>query len=501
MLPQLTPSPREPGIPSRPSQQEISEGSLEDLYEHAPCGYLSTAPSGDVVKVNATFLEWTGYSRDTVLGRPFTDLLSVGSRVLYETRCLPLLHVDGEIREVALVLRCADGDALPVLINSLLRNGSGGQPGVTRTAVFDVTQRQDYERELLSARRAAEHSEQRVRVLQQASASLGAATSEKSAASALAEVTRDAFDATATAVLKLDPEGVILRSLLDETHPLGDAITVNEPRPESEALRQRRVIALASIDEAERLFPAVAAELDGARLQAMIAAPLLAEGGAPLGVLVCYFGRTRRFDDDAVELLQALARQAMHVFERIRLQDELRHLARHDPLTGLVNRGILEERLTHVLSTLPPRGAVAVILLDLDGFKPINDELGHAAGDAALMEVSARLRRSVSRVDTVARLGGDEFVVVCENTDGNGASRIAERIRNVVRQPFEGLLKGYPLTASIGVAWHRSTPRGTVPEPDTLMIRADQAMYLAKRDGGDRCSIVKVRAIPSTAPQ
>ncbi len=493
MLPQLTSaSPRETRILRDPDRHDASEESLEDLYENAPCGYLSAAPSGEVVRVNTTFLDWTGYSADQVLGRPFADLLSVGSRLLYETRCVPLLRVQGEIREVALAVHCPDGRTLSVLVNSSVRSGSGGQPGVTRTAVFDATRRQDYERELLSARRAAERSELRVRVLQEASATLGAATSEESAASALAEVARGASDATSTSFLRLDPGADTLQLLVGDAQPLGGTVPLDAARPESEAVRQRRVIAVSSIDEAEKAFPAVVAELLGARLQAMIAAPLLEDGAAPLGVLACYFGRTRQFDDDEVELLSALARQATQVLGRIRLQDELRHLARHDTLTGLVNRDVLEERLSQVLSTIPDRRALAVIFLDLDGFKSINDELGHAVGDAVLMEVSARLRRSVRTTDTVARFGGDEFVIVCENTGRDGAVRIAERIRKAVRRPIESVPKGFPLTTSIGVAWHQPEPGGAVPEPDALVLRADQAMYRAKRDGRDRHSVVEV---------
>ncbi|MEV3925691.1 SpoIIE family protein phosphatase [Actinomadura coerulea] len=139
---------------------------LRDLYEHAPCGYLSLTPPGTITKVNQTLLDWTGYRAEDLLGGTrFQELLPVGDRIYYETHFTPLLTMQGEVREIAVDLRCAGGERLPVLVNSMLRpEEPDGAPGV-RVCVFRAIDRREYERELLHARRRARESEARARQL------------------------------------------------------------------------------------------------------------------------------------------------------------------------------------------------------------------------------------------------------------------------------------------------------------------------------------------------
>jgi PAS domain S-box-containing protein len=130
---------------------------MEDLYEEAPCGYLSALPGGTIVKVNQTFLAWTGYVRDDLVGRRrFQDLLAPGGRIFHETHYAPLLRMQGSVREIALDLVCADGRRLPVLVNSVLKTDEAGAPRLVRTTVFNATHRKEYERELLRERQRAE---------------------------------------------------------------------------------------------------------------------------------------------------------------------------------------------------------------------------------------------------------------------------------------------------------------------------------------------------------
>lgn len=146
----------------------LLEDDAESLYDRAPCGYLSTAPDGTIVKVNETFLTLTGYQRETlVLRRRFADLLSPGGRIYHETHYAPMLQMQGTARGIALEIVRADGHRLPVLVNSILDRDPGGAPVVIRIAVFDATERREYERELLRAKRQAEDSESRARALAQ----------------------------------------------------------------------------------------------------------------------------------------------------------------------------------------------------------------------------------------------------------------------------------------------------------------------------------------------
>jgi len=144
---------------SHSAPEALPEENAEDLYENAPCGYLSTLLDGTLLKVNTTFLSWTGYARqDLVLCKRFLDLLSPGSRIFYETHYAPLLHMQGFVREIAAELICADGSRLPTLINATLKKDGDGRPLLIRTTVLTATDRRRYERELLRERQRAEHA-------------------------------------------------------------------------------------------------------------------------------------------------------------------------------------------------------------------------------------------------------------------------------------------------------------------------------------------------------
>jgi sigma-B regulation protein RsbU (phosphoserine phosphatase) len=138
----------------------------EDLYEHAPCGYLSTTLDGRIGKINQTLLDWLGRGRGEVVDRlRFADLLTVGGRLYHETHFAPLLRMQGEIGGVALELTTATGERLPVLVTSVVKNGTAGAPHVIRTTVFDARDRRAYEQELLRARREADRERARVQEL------------------------------------------------------------------------------------------------------------------------------------------------------------------------------------------------------------------------------------------------------------------------------------------------------------------------------------------------
>jgi phosphoserine phosphatase RsbU/P len=153
------------GGPS-PEFAALLEETAEDLYEHAPCGYLITLPDGQIVRINATLLEWLGRERDEVVRRlRFADLLSVGGRIYHETHYAPLLRMQGEVRAVALELVAADAHRIPVLVNSVLKTGPDGRPLLVRTTVVDAADRRAYERELLRARQAADRERERLQHL------------------------------------------------------------------------------------------------------------------------------------------------------------------------------------------------------------------------------------------------------------------------------------------------------------------------------------------------
>lgn len=143
----------------------LLEDSAEELYESAPCGYLSTLMDGTIAKINTTLLDWLGLQRDAVVGRMrFTDLLTVGGKLYHETHFAPLLRMQGEIGGVALEIRQADGVRMPVLVSSVVKRGATGEPLLIRTTVFNARDRRAYEVELLRARKTAEDALRRAEI-------------------------------------------------------------------------------------------------------------------------------------------------------------------------------------------------------------------------------------------------------------------------------------------------------------------------------------------------
>ncbi|MDQ4106720.1 MAG: diguanylate cyclase, partial [Actinomycetota bacterium] len=173
---------------------------------------------------------------------------------------------------------------------------------------------------------------------------------------------------------------------------------------------------------------------------------------------------------------------------RRELERRLRHEALHDPLTKLPNRALFADRLEHALAQAKRTGeSVAVLFLDLDGFKSVNDTLGHEAGDQLLISFGHRLRSSVREADTVARLAGDEFTVLLEHlTDEDEAILVINRIQNNLETPFRIKGRQMPVTTSIGLSY--SDPSA---DPGELLNQADEAMYRAKERGKARYEVYR----------
>lgn len=175
------------------------------------------------------------------------------------------------------------------------------------------------------------------------------------------------------------------------------------------------------------------------------------------------------------------------ITERKETEARIEFLAHHDPLTRLPNRLLFNARLTHSLSrSIRARTPIAVLMVDLDGFKLINDQYGHAAGDQVLEIVGSRLATHIRGEDTVARLGGDEFAIVLEDLESEDiATEIARKLIQAISPPIELMGAMVSVTASIGIAF--STPSEN--SPGKLLRSADEALYLAKNAGKNTCRI------------
>ncbi len=250
----------------------------------------------------------------------------------------------------------------------------------------------------------------------------------------------------------------------------------------------------------DRRFPLFSPRARDAGLAAVFAFPMSVDD-VRLGALDVWRGSPGRLEPEDVSAVQLMAdvaasyvtnaRSRAAVRERVAT---LRQQALHDPLTGLPNRVLLLDRLEQAIAKgKRSQRRVAVLFLDLDGFKKVNDRYGHQVGDDVLAAVATRLRSALRPGDTLARLGGDEFVVLCENLDDPGkAEAVAARMTGVLKAPFwvpDG--RYVPLSVSIGVAF---AGEGDM-RLDTTLGAADAAMYLAKRAGGARYVITEESAL------
>ena len=201
--------------------------------------------------------------------------------------------------------------------------------------------------------------------------------------------------------------------------------------------------------------------------------------------------------DQATAALRVDIEQRKTTEARLREREsQLEHLAFHDPLTGLANRALFYDRTEHAITAQNrSNDALAVFFIDLDGFKQVNDERGHAAGDVVLAEVATRLRRCARNSDTVARLGGDEFAILAERMAYPAdAEIVADRIVRALASPFD--LNGQPasVSASVGVALRQPSHRGA----DDLLQAADHAMYTAKVAGKGRYALAGALGLSTT---
>lgn len=269
------------------------------------------------------------------------------------------------------------------------------------------------------------------------------------------------------AVASLDPEGVIRR--------VNPAFASLFGRPES-ALSGRRFVDLVAPDERSRVLAALEGATKG--VQRTIEATIWQKAGERAEVELT---SVPILVDDAVHGAYEIVRD---ITDRKKMERQLEDRALHDYLTGLPNRALFTDRLRHALDRVRRDGGrVALLYVDLDRFKPVNDRAGHAGGDDVLRGVAGRLSGIIRDGDTVARIGGDEFAILLEDLEDEGqAAAIAERIVSLVRTPFNLRGEEFSVGASVGVAISSEEIRS----PDHLVRQADLAMYEAKRRGGFR---------------
>lgn len=454
----------------------------DNLVSSTPAALFAIDLNGTVLAHNEALGEWFGVAEPGALvGQNIVQWLPPSSRLMYETQMMPRLLELGQLREVMFEVIDGDGARRTVLIQARVHRRADGSR-VVAVAGVDSSTRSSFERELVDARRSAELAHRRLALLQEATSALAVARGlddlgealvaavGKATAAAWTQVriVKDAKARDAVRTWGSSPPGV---SIPDAICERAEPLVCRDP------------------SRISSMLPDEASALRRATVEALLVIPIArvtSEATAVIGEIRCWFRRPRTLDADELDTLTALGAQAERVVEHLRLAERLRHHAMHDSLTGLPNRFLFEQKLDDLLAAhLHAEERSAVLFIDLDGFKEINDERGHDVGDDVLQTVATRIAGVIRQSDNIARLGGDEFLVAVGGMADTAIRALADRILDAVRRPLDGAAQGSAVSASIGVMSWGAADRDRLPSAGGLLAAADAAMYEAKRSGKD----------------
>jgi diguanylate cyclase (GGDEF)-like protein len=438
------------------------------------CGLIEVTAEGTISNVSSDVLRLVDRTLNDVVGLPLATLL--------ETR----LRLTGFSTVPAdAVLRTRSGTTHPVVIGALPHTGPG-----RAIAIFEVSPASPFERGFATATARGSRGQERLQILLGASAGFASAPDELAAAELLADVAQRAYRASDVSV-HLRQEGELVR--VAGVNPLAAHWPEGHRPTGDRTLVGGEVIVVRTPDDARYFVPEAPIDdvFRAAGIHAAIAAPIAYDGG-PVGSFICYFDHPREFDDEAVPLAEALANLAGQAITRVRLERTLRRASMIDAITGLPSRRLFEDEAMAALSTERP--AVCVLFIDLDGFKLVNDQLGHSVGDVLLGQVGKRLESLVREGDSIGRFGGDEFIAVAAVDDESEARFLAERIRAELERPFAGVPPHLSITASIGLVV-ADAEQGAPFTLELLVRAADHAMYEAKSGGGNRVAAGPYRTV------
>lgn len=414
-------------------QLAASAEEVRGLYDQAPCGYHSLDAKGRFLHVNATELAWLGCTRESLIGkRGIAEFFTEQGRRQFRLQ-FPRLLAGEPIAGLEFDLRSSEGTLRRVSVSATPVLDVEGRFLLSRSVMYDVTELQRARDQLQKALRA-----------QQAMLDnelIGIVKSQRGSTVWVNQAMTRIFGHAADELL-----GHSVRQLFVDDASFRDFVA--EARPVLQTGGRYR----SQIQTRRRDGKTIWVDINGVRLSA--------EREEQLWLLA-----------DITPIKEA--------------QQRTEYLAYHDVLTGLPNRLLLSDRLRQALASAERRQhKLALCYLDLDGFKQVNDALGHAAGDLVLQQVAQRLQAGVRAHDTVARLGGDEFVLLLSPlADTSELQVVLLRIRAELARPADlagiGIDQPLSIGASIGVALFPDDGR----EPEALLARADHAMYEAKTRG------------------
>ena len=459
------------------TERKATEQRYRVLFDNAAVGITTVDLRGVITEVNQRFLDMLGYSREELIGRNVADI------TLSDDRQHGLNSANEAMHGAAAVIveqrfLCQDRRTLWVRCTISAIPGKDGKPDYLVNVVEDIADRKQEE-----LRRTMEHAVTRALagadglielfpvVIRDICHNMGwefgvawvwdrEAQGLKFCASwgADAPEVREFVEDSMRRTIK--PQAGEQQGLVRRTYASGEAVWLNDVTP-AQGFRRAHLIW-------------------NAGLHGAFAFPLL-RGTEVVGVMEFYHRGAREPEKALIGTARSIGRQVGQYMGRREAEEALKFVAGHDGLTKLPNRMMFNQRLEHALAQAQRGGSrLAVLFIDLDRFKVINDTLGHEAGDALLCEVAARLQGQLRAADTVARLGGDEFVVLLENiADSVFIGSLARKLIEMLSASFTLAGGEYNVTASIGV----STFPDDGGDVQTLLKHADIAMYRSKEQG------------------
>ncbi len=452
-----------------------SEERFRSIVELAPVGIAHTTLDGRYRLVNRKLCDILGYSEQELLSLSFRDITVPEDLVEGETYLdrLQRGEIQGYSREKRYIRK--NGATIWANLTTSLLRDKLGRPKHYISVIEDISERKRTE---AAIRTHALYQSVIADFGQRALASRDLEDLMKEAISVISH----SLDVEYCRILQLalNDEALVLKAgtNYDTSLTSGATIAVDADCPAAYALRNNVTVVVEDFGVEQRFGPPPFAR--GGALSSGVDIIIPGPGG-PLGVLAVYSSRPRKFDAQDIDFLQAVANVLAASIERKAAEQRLAYIAQFDGLTGLPNRALLRDRLTQAMTrAVRNHKLVALMFLDLDRFKEINDTLGHEIGDRVLQTIGHRIRDCLREGDTVARLGGDEFTVVLEEISNvEDASQIARKVIESVAQPIILDENEVFLTTSIGITIYPFDDSGT----DELLKNADIAMYHAKSKG------------------
>ncbi len=436
---------KEAEIEARKVRQRLqeSERHFRTLFERAPLSYLSLDAQGRIIEVNHAWLEMLGYRRDEVIGHAISEFLAPESRKLMPERFVDYLE-SGNVQDLVFTLLRKNGQPVEVLVNGRISHDEEGSPLNTHCILTNLTEQQRISRQVAEERKFLQSV---IDGVADPIMVIGLNYEVQLMNRAAAQLSIDSECPGHECVHCYQLSHHSDRPCEGDDHPCPLQLVLESGQVE-------RVVHTHYDHNGEP------------RIHELAASPLRDEGGELIGIIEAVRDIT-----DRVQLQEQLQRKERH----------LQHMAYHDALTDLPNRDLFLDRLEHALQLAERNGdRVAVLFIDLDRFKEINDSFGHKTGDLVLQLVADRLWQSVREEDTLARLGGDEFVLLLGDLKhGDDASRVARKLIDAFSLPINTGKNEFFLTASIGISIFPTDGA----DAESLLKNADAAMYRAKAEG------------------